>query len=430
MDSLKAIFEDKQVYDDRTPLLEWTIAGGYSQEEGDVSTFALFAPKGTIWVQLLALVLLQTVIQVIFGLFVYKVILPRRGSTEAYLLGFGVILPLSLYSPFWILETFDLRNKVLKLATTTITAVVGFKTVECIYDCMPKYVEDSLKNFLFYYSTVVPLEWDDKTRTVKKSTVSDILYFQGRILFHFAGLSLILSFLLHHNFRPLPTTVNLEEWNISWELLSTNHLINAYCCAVLVYFQLWIGFEGTAFGEVVKGSATRPIFSNPLLTATSPTDFWTMKWNTMIHTILKRGAFLPAKKIFNSTKVAIAWTFVMSGLFHDFVHMAVFYESRNILSEMEARGEDPSCDAHDHCYQHAFGRLTAFFAYTGIIMLLERPLGRTAPFRWMAKSLPAPIKATLLVLLHLPLAHWYYGDWIMGRYFHDFSIGLFYIRKL
>ena len=149
MDSLKAIFEDKQVYDDRTPLLEWTIAGGYSQEEGDVSTFALFAPKGTIWVQLLALVLLQTVIQVIFGLFVYKVILPRRGSTEAYLLGFGVILPLSLYSPFWILETFDLRNKVLKLATTTITAVVGFKTVECIYDCMPKYVEDSLKNFLF-----------------------------------------------------------------------------------------------------------------------------------------------------------------------------------------------------------------------------------------------------------------------------------------
>jgi hypothetical protein len=133
------------------------------------------------------------------------------------------------------------------------------------------------------------------------------------------------------------------------------------------------------------------------------------------------GVFLPSQKFFH-TKIAVFLTFLASGLFHDFIHTCVFY---NHSSRFEKNG---TCDGT--CYFPMYGKLTAFFLYTGVIMLLQRPLGRIAPFQWMASNLPAPIKATLLVFIHLPVAHWYYGDWVAGGYFRNFAVGLWHFRKL
>jgi hypothetical protein len=133
------------------------------------------------------------------------------------------------------------------------------------------------------------------------------------------------------------------------------------------------------------------------------------------------GIFLPSQKFF-PTKIAVLLTFLASGVFHDFAHSCTFY---NHSSRFDKNG---TCD--DACYLPVHGKLTAFFLYTGVIMLLQRPLGQLAPFQWMARNVPTPIKATLLTFVHLPVAHWYYGDWVVGGFFRDFSVGLWHIRKL
>lgn len=134
------------------------------------------------------------------------------------------------------------------------------------------------------------------------------------------------------------------------------------------------------------------------------------------------GIFLPSQTFF-PTKIAVWLTFLGSGVFHDFIHTCVFYHHSSRF------GESGTCD-DDICYSPIYGKLTAFFLYTGVIMLLQRPLGQLAPFQWMARNLPTTIKATLLVFVHLPVGHWYYGDWAVGGFFRDFAVGLWHIRKL
>jgi Membrane bound O-acyl transferase family len=181
-----------------------------------------------------------------------------------------------------------------------------------------------------------------------------------------------------------------------------------------------VGFEMTNFGENAKGYITKPTFLNPLWTSTSPTDFWGRKWNLMIHNILKGGVFLPARK-FVSNRVAVLLSFVASGLLHDYVWAAIFYH--------HGHERDPDTSVCSKCFSPVHLKLTAFFLWNGIVMLLEKPLGKLAPFAWFAK-LPLPLLSTLVVLTALPVSHWYTGDWVVGGYFADFTLALWRIKKL
>jgi hypothetical protein len=232
-------------------------------------------------------VALQIGVQCLLAAIIYKFIIGQRGTIQAYLLGWGVIVPFVLAFPFWLLETFDMRNKVVKISTGTIVMIVGFRCLEAMYDCSPPVVESSLTNYLIYYTTPCPLEWDKKTQTVRKVTSKQVIRMLIKFYFHFTMLGLVLSVAMHFNFQPFESNVNFDQWNLTWDLLSPAHLANAYLAVVLTYYSLWIVFESTALGENLQGYATKPIFSNPLLTSTIPIDFWTKKWNVMIHLILK-----------------------------------------------------------------------------------------------------------------------------------------------
>ena len=116
-------------------------------------------------------------------------------------------------------------------------------------------------------------------------------------------------------------------------------------------------------------------------------------------------------------------TCVASGLYHDYVWYVIFYDRRSLFEEDDGA-------ACERCYDHTFGKVTAFFLYVGIILVLERPVGKLPFFQWLGKTLPKPVIAHLLVLIHLPFAHWYVGDWIVGKYFDDFSIALWHVRQV
>lgn len=137
----------------------------------------------------------------------------------------------------------------------------------------------------------------------------------------------------------------------------------------------------------------------------------------------QRAVYKPFKKAGYSTWVGIFAAFVASGLLHDYCWTVMFYYNTKADPSSCYTGEDDG-----ECFRPIFGKQTAFFAWCGVTMLLERPVGRLAPVRWMAKNLPLVVVSLLNVLTAVPLAHWYTGDWIQGGFLNAYSMGIFRIR--
>ena len=434
---IKSWFLDKAIVDDRKPIFTFSLgghAGGGKDSYGDaetISQFGLFLPKTSPWVQLMVFVLIQSVVQQLFAVVIYFGIVRKRGTLQSYLLGWGIIIPTSVYIPFFFLDYLDIRNKVLSLSASTIMTVVGFRCVEAMYNTTPtiptphngrcQVIESTVGTYCAYYSSVAPFVWNSKGR--QQITFRRLASVTVQLGLYFIAVSTVLSVMFHFGYKPFPgDNVGLTSLTFNSSNFSLSHLGNSYCQAILVYLTLKTGFELTAFGENIKGYETDTIFDSPFTKSTSPTDFWTRRWNLMIQKFLKGGVFLPIKKYWNS-KVAMFMTFVVSGLYHEYVWECIFY-NQNYLH-----------DSHGNCYEagcyaNEFGRVTAFFTYVGLVMLMERPVGNLSPVKWLSKSCPAPVIAHFLILLHLPVAQWYIGDWLEGGYFDDFSICTMLIRKL
>jgi hypothetical protein len=222
---------------------------------------------------------------------IYYGIIQRPGTTEAYLLGWGAIIPLSLYLPFYLLEAWEMHNRVVNLGLTTVMSVIFFRCIEAMYGTSPSLVANSLSNYLAYYSSIVPFVWDPVTKSRQRISSSKLRTAFLEIAGAFTGVSLLLSVLKHYDFRPFPSSVPLDHIEWTWEIFSPNHIANAYLHAWLIYGTLKTGFELTAFNENIKGFDTHRIFDQPFLKSQTPTEFWTKRWNLMIQPLLKVRSF-------------------------------------------------------------------------------------------------------------------------------------------
>lgn len=220
-------------------------------------------------------VLIQAAIQSIFAVLIWYAVVQRQGTTESYLVGWGLVVPISLYLPFYLLEAFQLQNRVVNLAMSTVMTCLFFRVIEAMYGTSPPYVTKSLSNYVGYYSSVVPFVWDPKTEARAKISTTRMFSKLFNIMGAFTLVSVLLSFLKHHDYNVLPSSIKLDKAELSWELFSSNHIINAYFHAWLIYGTLKTGFEGTALSENAKGFDTHCLFDNPLFKSLSPTEFWT-----------------------------------------------------------------------------------------------------------------------------------------------------------
>mmetsp|Transcript_55325 Transcript_55325/g.134369 ORF Transcript_55325/g.134369 Transcript_55325/m.134369 type:complete len:435 (+) Transcript_55325:129-1433(+) len=429
---IKSLFLDKAIVDDREPIFTFHLGGhggkdnGGDDDDTTITQFGLFLPRKSPWIQLAVFVLIQSIVQQLFAVVIYFGIVRNRGTVQSYLLGWGFIIPISIYMPFLFLDYFDIRNKVLALSASTIMTVIGFRCVEAMYGATltlnnSEVIESTVGTYCAYYSSVAPFVWTSKGR--QRITFRRLVSIIVELGLYFIAVSAVLSMMIHFRYKPfVGDEVGLTSLTFNTSNFSLPHLGNSYCQAILVYLTLKTGFELTALAENIKGYETDTIFDSPFTKSTSPTDFWTRRWNLMIQRILKGGVFLPIKKHRNA-KVAMFMTFVVSGLYHEYVWECIFY-NQNYVHDSHGNCYEPGC------YANEFGRVTAFFTYVGLIMLLERPVGKLPPVRWLAKSCPAPVVAHSLILLHLPVGQWYIGDWLEGGYFDDFSICTLLIRKM
>ena len=205
--------------------------------------------------------------------------------------------------------------------------VISFRILPAMYSTSPKYVEDTLENYVGYYSTNVAYIWNDKTKAREPLPIRQRLESLGLFVFNFTMYSIVLSIMLYYNFRPFNPNdkVQLEQFHLHTivDLVRPTHLLNTYSqagtyeypkkdyafnpriirlslsaarrlspllshmlsltvcstlapiCIVLTYFCLHVSFESNGMAENLKGYATVPIFSNPLFASRTPTEFWT-----------------------------------------------------------------------------------------------------------------------------------------------------------
>ena len=83
------------------------------------------------WVETLLMIIAMGLLAAFTGAITYKFIIQKQGTSLAYLLGYGVILPCWLYVPYYGIELFDIRNKFMKFCFGAIIPTLGvFHTTE------------------------------------------------------------------------------------------------------------------------------------------------------------------------------------------------------------------------------------------------------------------------------------------------------------
>jgi len=408
--SMKKLFEDNFDVDDREPIATF----GIPNIDGD---FSLFAPKIGPWLQLVLFDLIQVTIQISFALFIYEAIVKRRGSIASYMIGWGFVIPASLYLPFYLMDILDLRNKAMCLCSSILMTVISFRCIEAMYDTSPEFVELSTTNYCSYYTSMAPFVWSPESKKIQRITGVQLMRWSMERLTNFIAFSIVLSVLIHFEYKTCEDSVSLTSFNFGPDLLSTGHLCNSYLMTLLFYFGLNNLFGLGAAKVVLSGFDAKPVFDSPLTKSKTPTEFWTKRWNHMVHLVLKTGVFQPTNKCVGNQRVAVFFTFVVSGLYHEYCWAAMFYNQKYLY---DANG---ICVNKD-CYELKFGRVTAFFAYVGLVMMLERPLKNLSIVKWLSSRLPTIVIAQFLVCLHVPFVKWYGGDWIEGECSVQYSVFL------
>jgi hypothetical protein len=376
------IFENKLDVDDREPVLSFVL--------GD-QKWGLFAPSILFWIQLLvAVTMVSAFFSALIATLVYTFIIPNRGSLFSYIFGFGFIIPLCIgYLPFRLMDMLDVTNKMMRFSIAVIYPVLTmFKTSEAMFGFSPSSVEASYRNYILYYVAAVEIEFDKLNHRPIKSTMDDMISALHSFAYNIILLGAVKSLFAPSMYEPFDTDANGndEGYNVN-DLFDFNLLRNNVISTALLqlYLSTFIGAL-CALVAVVLRVKVKDGMKNPLFQASSPSDFWSRRWNLIVHGVLKRGVFKPVYK-YSSKFVALLATFLASGLFHEFILIAIHPSHLN--------------------FKPALGKNTAFMMWNAGIIVLESYIGGARVFVWIKNNLPKPIVTILVLCTAMPVAHWF-----------------------
>ena len=130
---------------------------------------------------------------------------------------------------------------------------------------------------------------------------------------------------------------------------------------------------------------------------------------------MQRGVYKPVRTYF-SPAAAIACTFVASGLFHELLLSNIYCIHDNDLDE------DGNCDM---CYFPTYGRQSLFFTWFGILINVENFIVNRCPkIHNIFRKLPRLFVNASVVMLGLPVAHWFVGDMVAAKYLHHCQLSI------
>ncbi|KAG7357365.1 membrane bound O-acyl transferase family protein [Nitzschia inconspicua] len=416
------------------------------------------------WIQTFGLLCLQSLMNIVVAVVVYYTIVEpqmkekklrqqNKQSTTTipttslfpYIFGYGVICPLLLAWPFVLFQNvLEMYNIALMLCLTgAIPNLLLLRVTEAIHGLLPDFCyhqtskeqnnysqkRSSLTMLILYYSATLQIQFDTKTQQPTPMT-RDILWEKIRkFLSTFLQTSLLFSLLLHFEYHvfPEPNVVYDESSSSSfglflhlWYFLHPLKLANAFLMASLLSLVLDGGASGLGLlFALTTGLAMEDFSDSPLTQSTSPSDFWGRRWDKPVESALKRGCFRPLRQAGYSRNTAALMTFMVSGFIHEFVlyFMSLRQHSHSALG------------SYDYSTSPTRGRQCLFFIINGVLLVIERLLDAQEKSTFFKRtsasmaSLPRPLRTVLVLLLVLPIGHWFTDEYIQSSFFADTAFG-------
>lgn len=397
---MNTLFANKFEVDEREPQFFFSIP--------NVGTFGLTSFDPMFWLESFALLMLQSVINILAAIVIYTFIVKQRGSTSAYLIGYGIVCPLLVYIPFRIIEALDLRNIAFMLCASGATpSLLFFRCLEAMHGTLPSFAKQSMGQFILYYASTLQFNFDPKTEMPIFLTRKQVQARVGNFASLFVQTALVYSLLIPNNYalfprREIRSLIDLFYWGNC-----SNNLLMAHLTGI----ALESGATGLGLlTSLISGMSTMELNNSPLTRSTSPSDFWGQRWDRLIGSGLRRGVFRPVRQWGFSRPVAVLATFFASGVLHEYM-----------LVIMAIRGHRHN--ESDEPYAPAFGKQFCFFAWNAVVILLEHAVKGHSIIQWMQENLPAPVRTALVLLTVLPIAFLFTDEYVACGFYSDISMG-------
>lgn len=404
-------------------LEEASRAGGEGERSAllEYGPWSLLSIPTSFLIQYGLMRLLQTTTSAAFAVVTYYTIVKQRGSTSSYLIGYGVIIPASLWVPVALIEHFGIFNLAIMVGISAIGVLMPFFCIEAMYDTAEVGVETSLRSYVTYYCTIVPLKRDTKTGALIPITRAYIVAKGWSILRKMLLLFSLVGFLGHFDYQPFqvvpgPYYASSPSWSwllaLSYRYLHWTRLASNFGVAFLMGHCIDVGDE--QYGLIVSlitGRESIAVMRHPMILSTSTADFWANRWNMTMHGSFKRGIVKPLLCRTGGWKVprwvAVLLTFVISpGLLHEYICQVTQTKHQRF----------PQISTP---YVARFGSQLCFFIWNGAVVLLEG----IVPNKWKLE-LCWPFNTLLVLLTVLPVSHWFTDEYMRSGFYKDVGLGM------
>jgi len=331
----------------------------------------------------------------------------REKSSTGRTLLIGSLLCFTSIVPYVLFDILGTQNTAVRFSIMAPFVLYLFRTVEAAYGFFPKGADESFRLYCIYFASPAEVLFE------QRATRKDMFQSTIGVMKCAAVMSTLCTILSPRGYTPFGAISAGEFYEpITVErYLNLSHLGN--CFAMAYFFQSALAVGNSVLGNLVQlltGYKVLHTMKNPMLEATSPSDFWGRRWNVLVHVVLKRGVYKPART-YASALIASLAVFVASGLFHEWMVHAVF------LYNKQSEGV-------------ILGSNTAFFVWNFIVIACERMLVATKGVQSLKKVLPRFMVTVMIIMSSLPFAHWFGGPYLNGNFFSDYEIIVPMIRKM
>lgn len=292
----------------------------------------------------------------------------------------AALLPIFPMLPFLVLEVHgQMRSKMAHFTLSFFGVMASLRWFELLCGTGPQGFDRSFKNFIVYFASPAEVLFDDEGRfkSSKKGLLGELVL---RIAVHMMVGTIVLSLGNATAFVPFlePGT---DPMKLPWFGLPTA-LPALYLQTTFVYCMLATAMLMHRLPLALVGVDTVDSMQAPLLLSTTIREFWGRRWNLVVHRLMKRSFFTPfAKRGPASRHLGGLFAFIMSGLFHEYMWLAVNWTNT--------------------CH-YSPGLPTLFFLIQFLLCAMEAILARTALGRCVAE-IPRPLLTVATTLAILPM---------------------------
>lgn len=369
--------------------------------------YSLLLPDLQVSIELAVGLSISIAIGAVLAAMIYRFVLPPReksstspkgNASKTRTLLIGSLICVIIMMPYVLFDVIGTQNTAVRFSMMAPFVLYLFRTIEAAFGFVPKGADNSLMLYCIYFASPAEVLFE------QRATRREIIHSAIGVMKCAAVISTLCTILSPSGYTPFGAISAGEFYEpITIEgYLNPRHLGN--CFVMAFFFQSGLALGNSALGnlcQLLTGFKVLHTMNNPMLEATSPSDFWGKRWNLLVHVVLKRGVYKPVRT-YASALIASLAVFVASGLFHEWMVHAVF------LYHKQSEGV-------------VLGSNTAFFVWNFVVIACERILVATKGVQSLKRVLPRFMITVMILMSSLPFAHFFGRPYLNGGFFSDYE---------